>query len=235
MAEELWYGYDEFATLTSSDKMLVANLIDGSYETRTASLYWLIRFITQYASDNVGADFPINANKIRGKEVTSIAPSENAIPMFSSNTWRYVYDVIHNPSGGSSGSVLTKGDNNTYSWEDLDGNALKIQNVNVSSTAPANGQVLAYNSTDNQYEPTSVGETYTLPTASTTELGGVKIDGTTITIDANGVISATGGGGADGLSAYASAQLGGYTDTEAAFYADLAAMQGLDAALEALL
>jgi len=40
---------------------------------------------------------------------------------------------------------------------------------------------------------------------------------------------------ADGMSAYASAQAGGYTDTEANFYADLAAMQGLAAELEALL
>ena len=37
------------------------------------------------------------------------------------------------------------------------------------------------------------GGTYTLPTANTTVLGGVKIDGTTITI-ANGVISSTGSG-----------------------------------------
>ena len=35
---------------------------------------------------------------------------------------------------------------------------------------------------------------YSLPTASTSVLGGVKIDGTTITIDANGVISAVVGG-----------------------------------------
>ncbi len=35
----------------------------------------------------------------------------------------------------------------------------------------------------------SGGGSYTLPTASTTVLGGVKIDGTTITIDATGVIS----------------------------------------------
>jgi len=41
--------------------------------------------------------------------------------------------------------------------------------------------------------------------------------------------------GADGMSAYASAQAGGYTDTEANFYADLAAMQGLAEELEALL
>ena len=38
------------------------------------------------------------------------------------------------------------------------------------------------------------GSSYTLPTASTTTKGGVKIDGTTITIDSNGVISAVGGG-----------------------------------------
>lgn len=36
---------------------------------------------------------------------------------------------------------------------------------------------------------------YTLPTASTTVLGGVKVDGSTITINGSGVISATGGGG----------------------------------------
>lgn len=36
---------------------------------------------------------------------------------------------------------------------------------------------------------------YTLPTASTTQLGGVKVDGTSVTIDSNGVISAVGGGG----------------------------------------
>ena len=41
----------------------------------------------------------------------------------------------------------------------------------------------------------------------------------------------TGATGANGQSAYAAAQAGGYTDTEANFYADLAAMQGLASAL----
>jgi 6-phosphogluconolactonase (cycloisomerase 2 family) len=36
---------------------------------------------------------------------------------------------------------------------------------------------------------------YVLPTASTTVLGGVKVDGTTVTINGAGVISASGGGG----------------------------------------
>ena len=42
--------------------------------------------------------------------------------------------------------------------------------------------------------------TYVLVTATTTVLGGVKIDGTSITIDGSGVISSTGGGGGSGLT-----------------------------------
>lgn len=42
----------------------------------------------------------------------------------------------------------------------------------------------------------TIPEPYTLPTASTTTLGGVKVDGETITI-ADGVISSAGGGGTD--------------------------------------
>ena len=44
----------------------------------------------------------------------------------------------------------------------------------------------------------------------------------------------TGATGASGQSAYAAAQAGGYTGTEANFYADLAAMQGLASALAAI-
>lgn len=43
--------------------------------------------------------------------------------------------------------------------------------------------------------------TYTLPTASTSTLGGVKVDGSTITIT-DGVISSSGGGGGGGGDAY---------------------------------
>ena len=63
-----------------------------------------------------------------------------------------------------------------------------------SYTAPA-GFSGSYNDlTDKPTIPTA----YTLPTASTTVLGGVKVDGTTITINASGVISAVGGGGSVG-------------------------------------
>ena len=45
---------------------------------------------------------------------------------------------------------------------------------------------------------TGVPAAYTLPTASTTTLGGVKVDGSSITINGSGVIAASAGGIADG-------------------------------------
>lgn len=44
------------------------------------------------------------------------------------------------------------------------------------------------------------GGGYTLPIASTTVLGGVKVDGTTILADSDGVISSVGGGGSSSFS-----------------------------------
>lgn len=45
---------------------------------------------------------------------------------------------------------------------------------------------------------------------------------------------ADGADGSDGASAYEQAQAGGYTDTLAQFYTDLASVQGLDAAITAI-
>ena len=61
--------------------------------------------------------------------------------------------------------------------------------VNTTSTGTA---ALSYNNSTGvfTYTPPDLGaSTYSLPTASTTVLGGVKVDGSTINIDANGVIS----------------------------------------------
>lgn len=52
---------------------------------------------------------------------------------------------------------------------------------------------------------------------------------------ATGADGTNGADGDDGMSAYASAQAGGYTDTEVHFYSDLATIQTLAAELEALL
>jgi hypothetical protein len=76
-------------------------------------------------------------------------------------------------------------------------NGLKSATTTVSvsgATAPTSGQVLTATS-DSAATWQTPSSGYTLPTASTTVLGGVKVDGTTITINGSGVISSSGGGG----------------------------------------
>ena len=64
--------------------------------------------------------------------------------------------------------------------------------VNTSSVGTAS---LSYNQSTGVFTYTPpdlssyITQQYTLPTASTTVLGGVKVDGSSINIDANGVIS----------------------------------------------
>ena len=103
-------------------------------------------------------------------------------------------------------SRTTKGTALTYS--ELDTNFSNLQNATISVTDGSNTKAFNLNDTITftagtnvtlSVNPTtgaitinsSAGNNYTLPTASTTTLGGVKIDGTTIAIN-SGVISTIG-------------------------------------------
>ena len=81
-------------------------------------------------------------------------------------------------------------------------------------TGVTDGQALIWNQSNLRWQPGTVGSgggSYTLPTASTSVLGGVKVDGTTITIS-NGVITAVGGGSGIDLTALANyLTVNGYT------------------------
>ena len=68
-----------------------------------------------------------------------------------------------------------------------------LTDVNVSNVT--NGQLLSWNGS--RWVPSNPSSNYSLPTASTTTLGGVKVDGTTISVN-NGIISAVGGVGTQG-------------------------------------
>ena len=102
----------------------------------------------------------------------------------------------------------TKNPNDTFSVGDKtwiwDGTTWKIYSTTTSgiglgdlsvSTASAGTAALSYNNTTGVFTYTPpdlsvyITSQYTLPTASTTVLGGVKVDGSTINIDGNGVIS----------------------------------------------
>jgi hypothetical protein len=87
---------------------------------------------------------------------------------------------------------------------------ITITDPPFSFTADTTETVLSFTVSD-QVGP--AGPSYTLPTASTTVLGGVKVDGTTITIT-NGVISSTGGGAPEVKSSnFTAANDGDYTVT----------------------
>lgn len=132
-----------------------------------------------------------NATKCSLRSVLGLTPGTSAADTTSGAHWEQF-----GFSGGGGGS----------------GNATSIQSVPVSATAPTSSQVLGYNGTN--WIPTTVtggtvptgtgfyhitsgvtdGAAQAIPTATTSSLGLVQPDGTTITIS-GGVISSTGGGG----------------------------------------
>ena len=84
----------------------------------------------------------------------------------------------HIPSGGSSGQVLTWSSDGTAVWGSV--STLPSQTGNSGKYLTTNGTTASW----------STISTYTLPTASASVLGGIKV-GTNLSIDANGVLSST--------------------------------------------
>jgi len=66
---------------------------------------------------------------------------------------------------------------------------------NNITSKPAFATVATSGSYNDLTNKPTIPSAYTLPTASTSVLGGVKVDGTTVTINGSGIISATGGSG----------------------------------------
>ena len=77
----------------------------------------------------------------------------------------------------------------------------KIGSTQVDLTNYALKSELFSGSYNDLTDKPTIPAAYTLPTASTSTLGGVKVDGSTITIDNNGVISSTASGGGSSYTA----------------------------------
>lgn len=100
----------------------------------------------------------------------------------------------------------------------------QVKSLTVEASGVLNGEPLPVT-------PPSVGEQILAVAQNALSVAnGVRADA-----DAGEFAGATGPQGERGYSAYEQAVTGGYTDTEAAFLADLAAIEGLAAELEALL
>lgn len=107
------------------------------------------------------------------------------------------------------GNITSGGDITATAPTIASGDCLVINDDSASkvTNGPAFGTSTATFLANNGTWQTPAG-TYSLPTASTSMLGGVKVDGTTITAAADGTISAAGGGGANRLTLYLSNDLG---------------------------
>ena len=119
---------------------------------------------------------------------------------------------------GTAGQVLTTNGSGSYSFTTINtsstynlpvasgsvlggiklGTGLTIDGAGVVSVT-GGGSSFSGNYNDLTNKPT-IPSAYTLPTANTSTLGGVKVDGTTILIDSFGVISSVGGGSGGGIT-----------------------------------
>ena len=151
--------------------------------------------------------------KIPQITVNSFGYTTYNLTLTNQQNWKpeqpYYYQAYENtifgaPSGGLAKWLRYYSTNSGLSagtiWDAIDELAGNVATKFTAPTAPT---------TDGQYKLTSTitsgastysweadtGSTYTLPTASTNTLGGVKVDGSTITIS-DGVISAASSGGA---------------------------------------
>ncbi len=100
-------------------------------------------------------------------------------------------NVIFNldPSVGSTDQLeLVGGGGTNISWDSVN------KAATISSTAPVNADWNATSGLAQIQNKPSIPSAYTLPAATTSALGGVIPDGTTITVDANGNIAAAAGG-----------------------------------------
>ena len=93
------------------------------------------------------------------------------------------------PSSGATDSVeLAGGGDTTVTWDSLN------KKATIASTAPVQSDWNATSGLAQILNKPTIPSAYTLPAASTSTLGGVIPDGTTITVDANGNIAAAPGG-----------------------------------------
>ena len=101
--------------------------------------------------------------------------------------------TITAPGGGGGGVDPTKP--NTWTAEQTFNANIVTTGIKAAGSLGTSGQVLTSNGTSSYWATPGGSNGYVLPIASTTTLGGVKVDNNTIKIDGNGTITAPGGGG----------------------------------------
>lgn len=165
-----------------------------------------------YALNN-GNSIPHSIIMLGNYPVIHMSASSTAFPSLwvlreNNNNYEvfiYSYSVS---SGYNGGYVITNGSSytlptastSTLGGVKVDGSTITINDGVISAVSENLVFNTAYDATTNKIATMAdIPNAYTLPTASTSTLGGVKVDGTTITIT-DGVISANVSGGSGGGS-----------------------------------
>lgn len=130
----------------------------------------------------------------RGTAISGKAVNPTVYPS-TGITYANPNDFYLNPTEGAVYHCVNGGAANIATWSydfTMAGGGGSVANLNdledVTIASPSSGEALVYNGSSSKWEN---GRAYELPTASTTTKGGVKVDGTSITIS-NEVISTTG-------------------------------------------
>ena len=109
--------------------------------------------------------------------------------LYGTNTTSNNVFLNLDPSVGTTDQIeFAGGGGTTVSWDSLN------NRTTISSTAPVQSDWNATSGLAQILNKPTIPSAYTLPAASTSTLGGVIPDGTTITVDANGNIAAAPGG-----------------------------------------
>lgn len=137
-----------------------------------------------------GADgYVLTQGALAGLDTTAAANEGDPVYLSPTVAGGLVYGIANKPSAPSHlvymGTVSRKNLNNGEIFIKVQ-NGYELEELhNVKITTPVNNNVLRYDSVTSLW----INDVLPLPTASTTVLGGVKVDGTSITINGSGVIS----------------------------------------------
>jgi hypothetical protein len=142
---------------------------------------------------SVGIDFTYDVNS---QTINSIVTASGVggggggvlYDFYGSNTTSNQVILNLDPSDGITDSVEFAGaGGTTISWDSINNKAT------IQSTAPVNADWNATTGLAQILNKPVIPPAYVLPTATTSVLGGVRVDGTTITVTASGILSATPG------------------------------------------
>ena len=168
-----------------------------------------------------GVDVVNNVATITGG-LDSVSIYENASNRGNFTSINFVSGASVTVNDGTANVTISGGSNFSGSYNDLTNKPALFSgsyaDLSGKPTIPADVSQL----TDTQHL-LGGGGSYTLPTASTSVLGGVKVDGSTITIS-NGVISSVGGGGSGGSNGIDITDVSAYLTTNG--YATQVYVQG---------